>query len=472
MTATAENRLALLRGALATGIATVVVLTGAMIAVKPLLGLAFVAFLGLVGLAFLAPTLHLTLLLLVTVLVPYTIQNQLSAPGAGLLLSDALLITGLFRAAIVLLREPLERRRAASLSLIVAFLAIVLLQTVHGIELGRSASEVGFEMRVLLGFAAFAIAVPIVADRDGPRRLALGLGTVGLLLGLWGLAQWSLGIEEIAESGVGVREGIRFASSGSGQLQGGLYAYPVAVVLAFAGLVGGRIRAYWPRAVLVAILATNFVSLILTYERTFWVATLLGMGFVVLKSDPGRRARAIVAGILTGAVLLGAFATFAPDDFTAARERLVSLGQYSNDDSVRIRLLETQHVLAAIDESPWTGSGLGATVFWGRPWQNIDPEANAYAHNGYLWVTWKTGLLGAACLFLLIGWAVFSRPPPGQDPALKTLRIGSQAALFTLLLSSVTFPAFNALDITAAMGVLAALCLSPPALRRGSTRTG
>lgn len=470
MTTIVENRLALLRVGVAAGIAAIAVATGAVIAVKPLLGLAFVAFMALVGLAFLAPVMHLTLLLLVTVLVPYTIQNQLSAPGAGLLPSDALLLTGLFRAGIVLLREPLERRRMLSLGLIAAFLGIVILQALHGIEVGRSASEVGYELRVLLGFSAFAIAIPIVADPDGPRRLAIGMMTVGLLLGLWGLAQWSLGIEEIAESGVGVREGISFTSTGRGQLQGGLYAFPVAVVLSFAGLVSGRIAAYWPRVVLIAILVTNFVCLILTYERTFWVATLVGMGFVVLKSDPGRRARAVVAGILTAAALLAAFATFAPDDFTAARERLVSLGQYSNDDSVRIRVLETKHVVAQIDESPVVGSGLGATTFWGRPWQNIDPEANAYAHNGYLWVVWKTGLVAGLCLFALMIWAVFSRPPPRQGAALKTLRIGSQAALFTLLMSSITFPSFNALDITATMGVLAALCLSPARLARGSTR--
>jgi O-antigen ligase len=471
MTTFAENRPGLLRLGAATGIAGIAVVTGAVVAVKPLLGLAFVALVALVALAFLAPTLHLTLLLAVTVLVPYTIQNKLSAPGAGLLPSDALLLTGLFRAGIVLLREPLERRRMISLGLITAFLAIVVLQALHGIEVGRSASDVGYEMRVLFGFSAFAIAIPIVADPEGPRRLGIGLMAVGLLLGLWGLAQWSLGIEEIAESGIGVREGISFTSTGRGQLQGGLYAFPVAVVLSFAGLVSGRIVAYWPRVVLVAILVTNFVCLILTYERTFWVATLVGMGFVVLKSDPGRRAKAIVAGILTAVALLAAFATFAPEDFTAARERLVSLGQYSNDDSVRIRLLETRHVLAQIDESPVVGSGLGATTYWGRPWQNIDPEANAYAHNGYLWVIWKTGLVAALCLFLLIAWSVFSRPPPGQGGALRTLRVGSQAALFTLLISSVTFPAFNALDITATMGVLGALCLSPAWLSRGSTRT-
>jgi hypothetical protein len=470
VTTIAQNRLPLLRAGAATAIAGTVVIVGAIVAVQPFAGLALVGFMALLGLAFLAPATHLTLLLGITVLVPYGIQNTLS-PGAGMLPSDALLLTGLFRAAIVLIREPLGRRRMLSLGLLAAFLAIVFLQTVHGLEVGRSASQVGYELRVLLGFSVFAIAMPIVAAPDGPRRLAIGLMTVGLLLGLWGLAQWSLGIEEIAESGVGVREGISFTSTGRGQLQGGLYAFPVAVVMSFAALVGARIVRYWPRVVLVGILVTNFLCLILTYERTFWVATVVGMAFVVLRSDPGRRARAILAGIVTAVLMVGAFATFAPDDFTAARERFVSLGQYNNDDSVRTRIVETNHVLAEIDESPFTGSGLGATIFWGRAWQNVSPEATWYSHNGYLWMTWKIGLMGAVCLFALLAWAIFSRPPPRLRQPLKVLRIGAQAALFVFFLSSITFPTFNGLEITATMGVLAALCLTPPAVSRGSTRT-
>jgi hypothetical protein len=470
MTAIAHNRLPLLRAAAAAAVAVIAVLLGAVIAVKPMLGLAMLGLLALVGLAFLAPMTHLTLLLFVSVLLPYSIQNQFSSPGAGLLPFDVLLLTGGFRAGIALLREPLDRRRMLALGLLFAFLAIVVLQAVHGLQAGRSASQVGYELRVLLGFATFAIAIPIVSDRDGPRRMAIGLMAIGLLLGLWGLAQWGLGIEEIAESGVGVREGISFTSGGRGQLQGGLYAFPVAVVLSFAALVGGRFAKQGPRLVLIAILATNFVCLILTYERTFWVATLLGMGFVVLKSAPGKRAKALLAGALTATVLLAGLAALAPNDFSAAKERLMSLNQYSNDDSVRTRVVETRHVLNEVDHSPVLGSGLGATIFWGRAWQDVPPEATWYSHNGYLWVIWKTGLVAGACLFLLLAWAAFSRPPPGQSSLAATLRVGSQAALFVLLLSSFTFPSFNGLEITAAMGVLAALSLTPPTLARGSTR--
>jgi O-Antigen ligase len=443
---------------------------GVAIGVKPGVGLALVGLLALLGLAFLAPMTHLTLLLFTTALVPYFIQNSLSPSGAGLLPSDALLLTGLFRAVIALLREPIDRRRALALGLLSAFLAIVLLQAIHGLQDGRSPSQVGYEMRVLLGFATFAIAVPILADPEGPRRTAIALMGLGLLLGIWGLAQWSLGIKEIAESGLGVREGIKLAPSGSGQLQGGLYAYPIAVVMSFAALVNGRGIGYWTRIVLIAILATNFVCLILTYERTFWVATVLGMLFVILRSGRGRRAKALVMGTVAAVLLLGTLATLAPNDFTAARERLLSLGQYGRDDSVRTRLLETRHVVAAIDRSPVVGSGLGATVFWGQAWNDVPPEATWYAHNGYLWVVWKAGLMAGLLLVLLLAWAVFARPPPEEGSLRKTLRVGSQGALLALLASSITFPSFNALEITAVMGVLMAVCLTAP-LAGGSTRT-
>ncbi len=471
MTAIASERPALLRGAIAAGLLGLAVLVGLIVAVQPFAGLAVVGLLALIGLAFLAPVTHLTLLLIATVLVPYGIQNNLSPGGAGLLPSDLLLLTGLLRAAIVLLREPLDRRRMLALALLVGFLAIVALQALHGLDSGRPASQVGYELRVLIGFATLAISMPIMADPGGPRRLAVALMTIGLLLGLWGLAQWSLGLKEIGESGIGVREGIHFASAGKGQLQGGLYGYPIAVVMAFAALVSGRLSTVSGRVVLAAILVTNFVSLILTYERTFWVTTLLGMGFVVLKSARGRRVRTVASAIVTAAVLLGALAAIAPNDFTAARERLLSLDQYSSDNSVRTRVVETNHVIASIEKSPWLGSGLGATIFWGQPWNEVPPEATWYSHNGYLWVIWKGGIVAGLILFVLLLWATFCRPPPRERRLAGVLRVGAQAALFVMLLASFTFPTFNGLEITAAMGVLAAICLSSPPQIRAGTRT-
>jgi hypothetical protein len=61
---------------------------------------------------------------------------------------------------------------------------------------------------------------------------------------------------------------------------------------------------------------------------------------------------------------------------------------------------------------------------------------------------------------VLLVAAVSSRGPPATTNA-GALRAGAQAALLLLLTASVTFPAFNTLGITAAMGVLVALCAPP-----------
>jgi hypothetical protein len=59
---------------------------------------------------------------------------------------------------------------------------------------------------------------------------------------------------------------------------------------------------------------------------------------------------------------------------------------------------------------------------------------------------------------LLLALALAARGPPHGSVA-GALRGGAKAALLALLLGSITFPAFEALGITAVMGVLLALCL-------------
>lgn len=444
----------------------VALLVGALSGIDPFIALALVGAVLVGALAFLAPVTHLVLLLLVTVIVPFGVQNRAGLGiGPGLLLADVLLLTGLLRASIVLLKTRLSPRQLVVGAAMLTFILLVALQAVHGLQLNRGASQVGFEFRVLLGFGAVFIAMPILSDADGRKRLGAGLMIAALILGLWGLVQWTLNIEEIDESGAGVRAGVRLTSAGTGQIQGGLYAFPVAVLVAFAVLVSGRIRSIPVRVLLVSALTLNAVSLLLTYERTFWVATVLGLGFVILKAGRAQRLGAAIRIGIAGVLLLVALSVLSPTELTAARERLLSLGQYQSDDSVRIRLLESRLIADEIKEQPLSGSGLGATVYYGRPWQQVAPLSTWYVHNGYLWLAWKVGLAAAFLLFLLLGWAVIARGRARQEPVFDAIRMGSQAALLVLLISSVTFPAFNALAITATMGVLLAICFAAPTLR-------
>ncbi len=441
------------------------IVLGLLVGQRPIVAIALAGVALIFALPFAAPAAHLALLVFVTAVVPFSVQNGVAGGGgtASVLPSDLLLISGLLRAALVVPRQQLDRRRMAMAFLIVVFLLLASLQFVHGLSAGAELSTVGFEYRVLLGFGTFLVAVPVLADERARRRLLGSLLFIGLAVGLWGILQYVVSLSFVTSSDAGVRAGVRFTSTGRGQVQGGLFAFPLVTVIAFAVLVSGKVRGASIRAALLAAVGLNVVAMLLTYERTFWVTTTLGLAFVALKAGRLQRAKAVFVGFGAIVFTLATLATVAPREFTAARERLLSLGQYASDSSVRQRIVESRHVLDQIAAHPIVGSGLGASIWWGRPWESVPPRSNTYAHNGYLWLAWKLGLPAAILLSALLVTAVMRRGPPSGGPLFHAVRNGAQAGLLVLLLAMVTFPSVNSLAITPTIGLLLAICAAPQA---------
>jgi O-antigen ligase len=282
---------------------------------------------------------------------------------------------------------------------------------------------------------------------------------VGILLGAWGMLQWFGHFSFGAAGDVGVRAGVRLTSAGSGQLQGGEYGFPVVVTVAIAVLLFGGVRSTRARAALWVAIVLNAAACLVTFERTFWLSTLLGVAFVVLRAPAPRRLKAVLAAPVIVVVAVTVLGAVAPATLTTARERVLSLGQYSSDDSVRYRVVESEFVLAQIRAHPLTGSGLAAEIFWGQPWAQGPAKTYAFSHNGYLWLAWKLGIPAAVLLVLVIGCAILLRAPPGDDLLSAGVRRGAEGALLGLLLATITFPSFNVLSITPAMGVLLALAI-------------
>src|SRR4029077_4656726 len=217
---------------------------------------------------------------------------------------------------------------------------------------------------------------------------------------------------------VGVRPGVASTSSGSGQLQGGLFVYPVIVLLTLAALVCGELRSRAARALTIVVLGLNCVDLLLTFERTFWLGTAAGAALVFIRG--GRRARRRV--LLWGPVGIGAAGAalaLSPSTLQTAQQRLLSVGSYGSDKSVHYRVIESQHVLARIRAHPITGSGLGATIYWGRLEEGVPPKAYYYSHDGYLWLAWKIGIPGAALIVGLMLASVLWRGARAEAPELK-----------------------------------------------------
>lgn len=438
---------------------------GAFAGMQPKLALGLVAAIAVVLLAFRTPMANLVLLVSITALVPYELQNKFGVGGGtqspGLLLSDLLLVAGLVWALLVLSGETLDRRRFLYASLLLAFLVVVGLQFVHGLNAGRDRSRVGQEARVLLGFGTFLIALPLLARARARPRLLVALTVFAVILGAWGMVQWfghfGYGVN------VGVRQGVSLTSTGTGQLQGGEYAFPAAIVMCFAALVSGAVGTFTGRAALVAAILLNGASCLVTFERTFWLAALLGIVVVLLRAGAVQRVKVLLFAPIAALVALVVLAIAAPRVLTTAQQRLLSLGQYSSDKSVRYRIVESRLVIDRIRAHPVEGSGLAATIFWGQPWNQVPPKTSPFAHNGYLWLAWKVGIPAAALLVIFFGSAVFLRGPPDDDDLDRSLRHGAQGALAGLLLASVTFPSFSNLSITSLMGLLLAFAVSPGA---------
>jgi hypothetical protein len=450
---------------LAAGVAgAAALLFGGLAGVQPKLALGLAAAVCVGVLAFRAPVGNLVLLVFLTAVVPYGILNQFGVGGGtespGLLPSDLLLLAGLSWALLVVSGHALDRRRLLYGTLIVAFMAVAALQFLHGLDAGHERSQVGAELRVLLGFGTFLIALPLLADLRARRRLLVALTAAAIALGAWGMLQW-IGHFSYSGADVGVRPGVRLTSGGTGQLQGGEYGFPVAIIVCFAVLISGTVRSLVGRGALMLAILLNAASCLVTFERTFWLDTLLGVSLVLLRAGAVRRMKALVFAPL--AVLLSAavLSVIAPTILTTARERLISLGQYSTDDSVRYRTTESHHVLREIRAHPLVGSGLAGTIFWGQSWVQVPPKSSTFAHNGYLWLAWKVGIPATLVLVLLFGSAIMLRAPPGDDELGRAIRHGAQGALAGLMLASVTFPSFSALGITGVMGVLLALSVAP-----------
>jgi hypothetical protein len=450
-------------------------LGGVGAAAQPKLALGFVVACGLVLVAFRAPVASYLLLLFLTCVVPYGIQNRLGIGGGvdspGLLLSDILLVSGILRALLLLARERLDRRCLIYALLLVVFLVIAATQFVHGLELGGDRSRAGQEFRVLLGFGSFLIALPLLAEPATRRRLLSGLTVLAMVLGAWGMLQWLGHFDFGAAGDVGVRTGVRLTSNGTGQLQGGEFGFPVVIVACFAVLLYGAVRSRAARAALVAALVLNVASCLVTFERTFWLDTLLGMAFVVVFAPAVARIKFLLSAPIVVALVVVLLSFLAPAELTTAHQRLLSLGDYASDASVRYRRVESDFVLEQIGAHPIAGSGLAATIFWGQPWAQVPPKASPYAHDGYLWLAWKVGIPGAALLVLLLGSAILLRRPRDDDLLTRSLRRGAQGALAGLLLATVTFPSFSVLSITPAIGALLALAIAPAA-RAISLRDG
>jgi hypothetical protein len=432
-----------------------------------------VLLLVLVPLALTRPSATLALILFVTVLVPFDVQNRYSLGGKvglpGVLAVDLLLGLGLCRLAFLALRGRLR----VGPPMVVAGVLMVggLAAAAHGVVAGAGVSDSGTEARCLIfGLGSFLLAWPLLLQPTTRARVYGTLLALGLALGLWGIAQVVFHVAYTSGGDVGVRPGIdQIAAAGGGQLQGGLYAYPVAVVMSFAVLLSQATTSVAARVLTIGVFALNSVCVLLTFERSIWVAALIGCLAAAFRW--GRAALpAALRWLALGAAAAVVCAALSPGTVSTSIERVQSIFSYSSQSSYQSRHVESEAVLREIVRKPVVGAGFGATVTWGQRHVFATTTTN-FTHEGYLWLTWKVGVPLALALSGCLLFAALRPARPTSDQRLRALRVASPAALLASLSVCIAFPEFNALGITAVLGFLTAVCMTPED-QRGRIDTG
>ena len=163
----------------------------------------------------------------------------------------------------------------------------------------------------------------------------------------------------------------------------------------------------WPnRLVALGAFLLYFGGLILTQSRGYWLAFVLGAGFLFLMVERSLKRRMILLGLGGGAALLFIGFIFLQEYvalvFTGLIERLNSLrSAASTDISLVNRFRETASVWSYIVRNPILGYGMGVSFDFFDITRGVN-DTDAFIHNGYIALWYKYGLAGLG--LMLFAW--------------------------------------------------------------------
>jgi len=309
-------------------------------------------------------------------------------------------------------------------------LMLLLLAMISGAVVGHAAG-VGLRAVVVAeNVLAYLLLLPVaIANLELERRQVIwcigGLGGLAIVKAVLGL------IEILGHYGQSVE--------GTATLT---YYEPAANWLIMVALFGVlalvMARARPPAWVLLSSLLL-LASLVLSYRRSFWIATVLGLLLVVLlgTTSPGRRLLVPVGLLLAVSIWLLGSISFQSSGSPIAR-RVASLSPAKLEANVqdRYRLDERANVLGAIGQHPITG--LGLMIPWAatfRPLSVEHPEGRQYVHFAALWFWLKLGILGLLAYVTLLGgsallaWQAWRR---SSEPVLRAFALASLCAVVGL----------------------------------------
>jgi O-antigen ligase len=325
-------------------------------------------------------------------------------------------------------RQPLWLPSTLALPLAMLALAIV-----AGIASGHNA---GFGVTSLVhsvNILTYLLFLPIaVANLDLDRRrvmlLLQGAFAVAIIKAVLGLLEVASGHGSTIE--------------GSGSLT---YYEPAAnwlIMIALLGIFAALVTRMRPPLWMLLGSPLLFASLLLSYRRSFWVATVVGLLLVLLLALSPTGRRLLVPAALLVALAIGLLGSVNFQAQTPLLRRAASLAPTSLTQNLedRYRLDERANVLGSIGEHPITG--LGMMVPWPATFRGLPVEhGRGYVHFAALWYWLRLGILGlVAYAMLLIGSAVFAWQAwrRSREPLLRVFGLASLCGLAGLVVIETT----------------------------------
>ena len=378
---------------------------------SPLWALALLGVVCFVAVVKYRPALGLLCIVVATSSIIFEARLPLVQIGVGSLhVVDGILLLLLYGVILSRLAGRAARNARTALDLpVLAFYAVCLLATFVGIGQGTVTSVAALrELRVFSYYLTFFVVTHLVRDERQLGLLLKGLMFIAVVVAATMLAQYVLGtginlfpgrVETLITQNVDYTGVTRVLPPGQSL-----------VLVAFLALIIGNIVGIQhgfsiSRVVWLVLLG---LAVILTFNRSFWIAVAVALALLALLA-PGETRRRLAHWVLAAAflMLVVMVPVFSAPHSGAARlvgaftQRMATLTSSSpfQDSSFRWRFPEYEYAVAQIMAHPILGLGLGARY---RPydprldWSGFD--LGNYIHNGHLWVILDTGLVGYGCL--------------------------------------------------------------------------
>jgi len=375
---------------------------------------------------------------------------------------DGLVLLALLSVALDMLRDrrPLRFPRELRFADVLLVLGMI-----SGIVVGKGAGN-GLKSLVLAeNLLLYILLLPIaVANlRVDPARLRL------LIAGFFAVALFKafVGLVE-----VGAHKGISI--EGSSNLT---YYEPTAnwvIMVALLGILAAVLARLRPPLWMLLGTPLLIASLVLSYRRSFWIATVLGVLLVVLLalSPVGRRLLVPTALFVAAGIWLLGSINFQSENPIVKRAASLSPSSLTTNVEDRYRLDERANVWGELKEKPITG--LGINVAWNaskRPLPIEHEQAREYVHFAALWWWMKMGILGLLAYFALLfatarmAWGVWRKR---TEPIFRAFGLASLCGIAGLLVAETTATFTGAelrftIVVAGQIGLLALIASMPPA---------